>query len=80
MSTRKVLVVVVVASALLLAVGSGPQFTGTARALPPVQEPGPTGATIPYPGRLTDQAGEPVADGAYDFAFALYGSESMSEN
>jgi hypothetical protein len=79
MSTRKVLIVAVVASALLLAVGSGPQFTGTARALPPVQEPGPTGAAIPYSGQLTDEAGQAVADGAYDFRFALYGSETGGE-
>lgn len=79
MSTRKALIVVVVASTLLLAVGSAPQFTGTARALPPVQEPGPTGAAIPYPGQLTDEAGQAVADGVYDFAFALYGSETGGE-
>jgi len=79
MSIKRVLVVVVVASALLLAVGLGPQFTGTARALPPVQEPGPTGAAIPYPGQLTDEAGQAVADGAYDFTFALYGSETGGE-
>lgn len=28
--------------------------------------------TIPYTGRLSDETGQPVADGAYDFAFALY--------
>jgi len=28
--------------------------------------------SIPYPGRLADEAGQAVADGAYDFAFALY--------
>ena len=79
MSIRRILVVAVVASALLLAVGLGPQATGTARALPPVQTPGPTGAAIPYPGRLTDEAGQAVADGAYDFTFALYGSETGGE-
>ena len=79
MSTKKALIVAVVASALLLAVGLGPQFTGTARALPPVQEPGPTGAAIPYPGQLTDEAGQVVADGAYDFTFAVYGSETGGE-
>ena len=79
MSIKRVLIVVVVASALLLAVGSGPQFTGTARALPLVQEPGPAGTTIPYPGQLTDKAGQAVADGAYDFGFALYGSETGGE-
>jgi len=79
MPTKKALIVVVVASALLLAVGLGPQFTGTARALPPVQEPGPTGAAIPYPGQLTDEAGQAVADGAYDFTFTLYDAEVGGE-
>jgi len=78
-SAKRVLIVVVVASALLLAVGLGPQFTGTARALPPVQEPGPTGAAIPYPGQLTDEAGQVVADGAYDFTFTLYDAEVGGE-
>jgi hypothetical protein len=31
-----------------------------------------TTGTIPYPGRLNDYLGLPVADGAYDFNFALY--------
>ena len=79
MSIKRVLVVVVVAGALLLAVGLGPQFTGTARALPPVQEPGPTGAANPYPGQLTDEAGQAMADGAYDFTFALYSAETDGE-
>ena len=79
MSAKRALIVVVVASALLLAVGLGPQFTGTARALPPLQEPGPMGAAIPYPGRLTDGAGQAVADGAYGFTFALYSAETGGE-
>lgn len=72
MSTKRILSIVLVASAVLLAVGIGPRFAGTARALPPAQEPEPPGATIPYPGHLTDEAGQPVADGAYAFTFALY--------
>ncbi|MBP7688322.1 MAG: hypothetical protein KA765_10455, partial [Thermoflexales bacterium] len=35
----------------------------------------PTGATMPYAGRLTDPAGQPVADGQYDFVFTLYAAE-----
>jgi hypothetical protein len=69
-----VLTIVLVASAVMLAVGVGPRSTGTARALLPAQQP--AGATIPYPGHLTDEAGQPVADGAYDFTFALYAAES----
>ncbi len=58
--------VVWVASAVALALSAGPQAAGTVHALPP------TGTTQPYSGRLSDDAGRPVADGAYDFAFALY--------
>jgi len=32
----------------------------------------PVSGTIPYPGQLSDNAGQPVPDGAYDFTFALY--------
>jgi len=75
MSTKRVLTIVLVANAILLAVGIGPRFTGTARALPPAQ----AGMTIPYSGRLTDEAGRPVADGAYGFTFALYVAASGGE-
>jgi hypothetical protein len=34
---------------------------------------------IPYRGRLADASGLPIADGAYDFAFALYEDESGGE-
>ena len=30
---------------------------------------------MPYTGHLTDPAGQPVADGQYDFVFTLYASE-----
>jgi len=79
MSTKRALLVVLVASALMLAVGVGPRLAGNAYALPPVQEPDPTGVTIPYPGRLAGDAGQPVADGAYDFTFALYDAETGGE-
>jgi hypothetical protein len=35
----------------------------------------PAGVTVPYSSRLTDPAGQPVADGQYDFVFTLYASE-----
>ncbi|MBL7065977.1 MAG: hypothetical protein ISS49_17510, partial [Anaerolineae bacterium] len=79
MSTKKVLLVVLIASAVVLAVGVGPRFANTARALPAAQEPDPTGVTIPYPGRLSDEGGQSVADGAYDFTFALYDAETGGE-
>ncbi len=36
---------------------------------------GTSGVTIPYSSRLTDEAGQPVADGKYDVQFALYDAE-----
>jgi hypothetical protein len=61
MSIKRVVLVVLVASAVMLAVGVAPRLAGNAYALPPVQEPDPTGVTIPYPGRLAADAGQPVA-------------------
>jgi hypothetical protein len=80
MSIKRVVLVVLVASGVMLAVGVGPRLAGNAYALPPVQEPDPTGVTIPYPGRLADDAGQPVADGAYGFTFALYDAETGGES
>ncbi len=77
MTTRKRLLVALIAGTLLLAVGISPRSTETARALLPSQQP--AGVTIPYPGRLSDESGQPVADGAYDFAFALYAAETGGE-
>jgi hypothetical protein len=71
MSAKRVLFMVLVASAVVLAVGAGPRTAGTVRALPPAPEPA-AGTTIPYSGRLSDEAGQPVADGSYDLTFALY--------
>jgi hypothetical protein len=79
MSAKRVLLVVLVASGVMLAVGVGPRFADTAHALPAAQEPDPSGVTIPYPGRLAGDAGQPVADGAYDFTFALYDAETGGE-
>ncbi len=36
---------------------------------------GVSGVTIPYSSRLTDETGQPVADGKYDVQFALYDAE-----
>ncbi len=77
MSVKRVLVIVM-ASALLLAVGIGPGVAGNVRALPGPGA-GAAGTTIPYAGRLNDQAGQPVAEGAYDFTFALYAAETGGE-
>lgn len=37
------------------------------------------GAPIPYAGRLSNDAGQPVTGGIYDFSFALYAAETGEE-
>jgi len=78
MSTKKMLLLVLTV-ALLLAAVAGPRLAGPAQALPPVEQPNAAGVTIAYPGRLTNAAGLPVTDGAYDFTFALYATPSDGE-
>jgi hypothetical protein len=39
----------------------------------------PTTGTIPYSGQLSDQLGQPVADGGYAFRFALYDAAQGGE-
>ena len=76
MSAKRVLLIVLIASTVMLAVGVGPQMVGSVRALPLSKEPDTTGVTIPYPGQLNYDDGQPVTDGAYDFTFALYDVET----
>jgi hypothetical protein len=78
MSVRKRALVIVMVGALLLAVGIGPGVANPARALPQSSAE-PARATIPYGGRLSDETGQPVADGAYDFTFTLYDTEASGE-
>ena len=75
MSTKRTALMFLVVSVVLLAGGIGPQRPAAALALPL----SPTGGTIPYPGRLNDATGQPVAEGAYDFTFALYAAETGGE-
>lgn len=75
----RMFLIVLVAGVVTLAVGVGPSIADTVRALPPVREPEAAGVTIPYPGRLADDAGRPVADGVYEFTFVLYTVESGGE-
>ena len=75
MSTKRTALVFLVASVVLLATGIGPQRPEAAFALPF----SPSGGTIPYPGRLNDAAGQPVAEGSYDFTFILYAVETGGE-
>ena len=76
MPTKRVLLIIVVVSVVVLAVSAGPQTAGIARAAPPEPSLGSSGATIPYSGRLTDQAGRQVADGLYAFTFTAYNAET----
>jgi hypothetical protein len=62
-----------------LAASVGTPVTGAAPALPIAEESVVSGVTIPYPGRLSDEAGQPVAAGTYDFTFTLYGAETGGE-
>ena len=64
-SKRNVLIVVVM-TIVIAGIGGG-----IAQAVPPTQQRA-SGTTIPYAGRLTDEAGQPVGDGDYAFTFALY--------
>jgi len=77
-STKRIALTILVASAVLLAVGAGPGAGQPARALPE-SSAGSARTTIPYAGRLSDEAGQPVVEGAYDLAFALYTVESGGE-
>jgi hypothetical protein len=62
---------VLVACSLLLAPGLAPGYPFAAQAGPSRQAP-----TVPYQGHLTDAAGQPVADGSYDFTFGLYAAQA----
>ena len=73
MSTKRILFLVVVISLAALAIGLGLQ---PVQAVSSAQAGDSIGATIPYLGQLTDEAGQPVADGAYDLSFALYAEET----
>jgi hypothetical protein len=79
MSIKRGLLIVLVASLSILAVTAGPGIGHAARALLTAEEAESQGVAIPYRGRLADRNGQPVADGAYDFAFALHEDESGGE-
>lgn len=79
MGTKRAMSIGLVVVALMLVMGVGPGFAGSAQALPPAQEPATPGLSIPYAGRLSDEAGQPVADGVYAFRFALYEASAGGE-
>ena len=72
MYTKKALLIALVASALLLSIGAGPQMTRAVQALSDAQASQTAPLTVPYSGRLNGADEQPIADGAYDFTFALY--------
>jgi hypothetical protein len=75
MSLKRTFTIILVASAVMLAAGFGPRVINSARALPLAQ----ANVTVPYSGSLTNDAGQPVADGTYEFTFRLYTFESGGE-
>ena len=75
MSVKRTLILILIASIMLLAAGFTPWVTNSARALPLAQ----TNVTVPYTGSLTDQSGQAVVDGSYEFTFKLYDFEKAGE-
>jgi hypothetical protein len=64
--------IVVLAGALMLALLIGSRMTSNAFTPSATQ----AGVTIPYSGHLTNNMGQPVADGAYSLTFRLYEAET----
>ncbi len=78
MRIKRAVFAISVVSVLLLAVSIGPGVGQPLRAQSESRAE-PARAAIPYAGHLSDEAGQPVADGAYDFAFTLYDTEVGGE-
>ena len=84
MSTKRMLLTVLAAGTVVLTLVFGSQLAG---AKPPAQRPVPPGArpersrgvTIPYPGRLTNAAGQPAPDGAIVWMRAVTVSPTEGE-
>lgn len=72
MRNTRMLTGMAAAGALMLAAFVAWVLAGPLLAGPPAADV----ITLPYVGRLTDSQGLPVADGDYDFRFALYAGES----
>jgi hypothetical protein len=79
MSIARVWLVLIAVCLIALTVGLGSQLAEGAQARSPTGETGALGITIPYAGRLASAEGQPVADGPYDFSFALYEAEMGGE-
>lgn len=72
MSTKHVLLAVLLVAGLLLAAAAGPRLVATAETLTEEATSAQPGITIPYPGHLTRDNARAVPDGSYDLTFALY--------
>jgi len=71
MSRRRWVLSLGIVAGLVLLMGVGPEIPGSVLAGPLDSPPEAGDTTIPYAGRLTDDAGRP-AEGRHDFVFALY--------
>jgi hypothetical protein len=76
MSVKRVLLVLLAVAVVLLAAGVGSGRVVTVQALPSFAGASREAETIPYSGKLANEAGQPVADGLYDFRFSLYDTET----
>jgi hypothetical protein len=74
MSITRIALAILGASVVLLALGTSPEAAARASLAES------RNMTIPYAGRLSDDARQPVADGAYNFTFTLYESEAGGES
>ena len=75
MSSKRAWFIVLFVSILVLTLGADPRSAAIANTLSSAATPLRStveASTRPYSGRLSNEAGQPVADGAYDMRFALY--------
>jgi hypothetical protein len=79
MTRRRTILASIMASALMLIIFAGPPRGFDAQAQAPATGLASEGLTVPYTGQLSDDAGQPVVDGAYDLALALYDAETGGE-
>ncbi len=75
MSVKRMLFTGLAVSVVMFVAIASVHFAGVAYARPSAEAPD-SGMTIPYAGRLERANGQPVADGVYDLAFALYSEPS----
>jgi hypothetical protein len=80
MFTKRKIYVVLAISILFLVASNPRAWSTTALASFSDQRTAPNPVTIPYPGRLSDSNGQPVADGVYAFAFDLYDTEADGQS